>query len=370
MRKTFCLLTPPGRSAVATTLIRGPEIGALLQRLFLSSSQKPIKLQPLRPTFGFWSSDGQVSEGLVVCLLDSTSAEIHSHGGTVAPRMIGESLKQAGFEMLTSDELAHELGTAWHAETQSALLSAPTQRTAKLLLQRIQQLPQQLEKLRQLIQSQPESAQSIVDSAIEHAQFGIHLTRPWNVVVCGQPNVGKSSLINALSGFARAIVHDSPGTTRDVVSQVTAIQGWPIELSDTAGIRDAQNEIERQGIERAVSEVEMADLRIALFDASKIWSTTDQSLLEQLKPDLIVHNKCDQSLDDGKRPEGLLISATKSVGLADLQNEIVSALVSKIPHKTQILPVNSVQLERLKQIQSLIRAGTESTLVQAANLLT
>jgi tRNA modification GTPase len=67
--------------------------------------------------------------------------------------------------------------------------------------------------------------------------LGRHLTRPWRVVVAGAPNVGKSSLINALAGFTRTVVTAVPGTTRDVVATAAAIDGWPVELIDTAGLR-------------------------------------------------------------------------------------------------------------------------------------
>ena len=76
--------------------------------------------------------------------------------------------------------------------------------------------------------------------------FGLHLTRPWNVVLAGRPNVGKSSLINALLGYTRSIVFDQPGTTRDVVTAATAIDGWPIELSDTAGLRESPSRWRRR----------------------------------------------------------------------------------------------------------------------------
>ena len=90
---------------------------------------------------------------------------------------------------------------------------------------------------------------------IQGANFGIHLTRPWSVVVCGKPNVGKSSLMNAIVGFNRAIVHAQPGTTCDVVTQTTAVEGWPIELKDTAGLRNAENPIEAIGVRLSREEI-------------------------------------------------------------------------------------------------------------------
>ena len=83
--------------------------------------------------------------------------------------------------------------------------------------------------------------------------WGCISSNPWRVVVFGAPNVGKSSLINALAGYERAIVSPTPGTTRDVVTVTTAIDGWPVQLSDTAGFRETQDELESAGIELATN---------------------------------------------------------------------------------------------------------------------
>ena len=80
---------------------------------------------------------------------------------------------------------------------------------------------------------------------------GRHLLTPFDVVLAGPANVGKSSLINALVGYNRAIVYDAPGTTRDVITAETAIDGWPVTLSDTAGLRDSDDPLEMAGVQTA-----------------------------------------------------------------------------------------------------------------------
>ena len=100
--KTFCLLTPRGRSAVATTQLHSNELQNDLAELFLTASGRPVKLKLNAPQFGFWNYGAEEREGLVVCQIDDQTAEIHSHGGELAPKKIAESLTAIGYT-----ELAH-----------------------------------------------------------------------------------------------------------------------------------------------------------------------------------------------------------------------------------------------------------------------
>ena len=120
-----------------------------------------------------------------------------------------------------------------------------------MLLQVLQNQTSLLSKLSDQIQSnQVPSAITGIEQSLALAEFGLNLTRPRSIVLCGHPNVGKSSLINALAGFQPAIVNPQAGTTRDVLSQSTAIDGWPVDLKDTAGLRISQDQVEAMGIEK------------------------------------------------------------------------------------------------------------------------
>ena len=112
-----------------------------------------------------------------------------------------------------------------------------------------------------------QTASATIDALLAHRGVGEHLTTPWRVVLAGPPNVGKSSLKNALVGYQRAIVCDLPGTTRDVVATTTAIDGWPIQLADTAGLRDAADELEAAGVARAARALAAADLVVLVDEA-------------------------------------------------------------------------------------------------------
>src|SRR5439155_6204210 len=106
---------------------------------------------------------------------------------------------------------------------------------------------------------QAEAATRVAD-LLRLAPVGRHLVVPWRVVVAGAPNVGKSSLVNALAGFQRCVVTPMPGTTRDAVTTLIAVDGWPVELIDTAGIRNVADDLESAGVDRARRTAADADV--------------------------------------------------------------------------------------------------------------
>ena len=169
------------------------------------------------------------------------------------------------------------------------------------------------------------------------ARQGALLRDGISVVIAGQPNVGKSSLLNALAGAERAIVTPIPGTTRDTVGQTIQIEGIPVHVIDTAGLRDTADEVERIGIARSWAEIEQADALVFLHDASRAADAAvieaDAAIRQRLPVTLCaagrlidVHNKAD--LLDGVRtvpadPSGLSISAKTGAGLDALRRRLV-----------------------------------------------
>ena len=126
------------------------------------------------------------------------------------------------------------------------------------------------------------------------SNFGLRLINPWQIVLVGKTNAGKSSLLNALLGYQRSLVDHAAGTTRDVLTAVTAVDGWPVELADTAGSRAAASALESEGISRAAQRVASADLVLVVSDVSTAWSEEDDRWV-RIAPHapIIVHNKCD-----------------------------------------------------------------------------
>src|SRR5262245_60680166 len=143
-----------------------------------------------------------------------------------------------------------------------------------------------------------ERLRGALDDTLGRAQQGSLLRSGLHVVLAGQPNVGKSSLLNRLAGEDLAIVTPVPGTTRDSVRQSIQVEGVPLNVVDTAGLRDTADEVERLGIERTWSEIERADLALLIVDARSGVTAVDEAIVARLPPRLarlVVHNKIDLS---------------------------------------------------------------------------
>jgi len=150
------------------------------------------------------------------------------------------------------------------------------------------------------------------------------------VVIAGQPNVGKSSLLNRLAGEDIALVTDIPGTTRDVLRQAIQIQGVPLHILDTAGLRETGDEVERLGIARARDTLHRADVILFLQDASAGATAEDEQILRALPaniPVLHIHNKADLlQARRTNRDNVLYISAVSGEGLESLKQSILQQL--------------------------------------------
>jgi tRNA modification GTPase len=174
--------------------------------------------------------------------------------------------------------------------------------------------------------------QTRVDGVLQRTRQGAILREGIKVVLAGQPNVGKSSLLNALAGAELAIVTPVPGTTRDKVSQTIQIEGVPLHISDTAGLRDTDDEVERIGVARSWDAINDADMLIFMHDLTRIgqpdYQAGDsliQSRLAGIAPQRIlqVYNKADAA-SSGPLPAGALsLSAKSGQGLNELRRRLL-----------------------------------------------
>jgi len=199
------------------------------------------------------------------------------------------------------------------------------------------------------------AAEALLAATLARATQGRRLREGLTVAIVGQPNVGKSTLLNALAGFDAAIVSEQAGTTRDLLREHLVLDGLPITVIDTAGLRDSDDAIEQEGIRRAWSVLEKAELALFLVDDRHDISETDQSLLARLPamPRLLVRNKCDlaghapQILESGRE---LRLSAKAGLGL----NHLVAAIKAEaglVEGGEGVFLARARHLEALRQAQ-------------------
>jgi tRNA modification GTPase len=302
-----CRLTAPIPSAIATIAIRGENslsiLGKCLNKV-LSESQWTVG----RIRFAKWPIQGSY-EHVVACRVDNQTLEIHCHGGVAVSNAILEALRihgctivdQSAWTNIAMESTASDPAQRIKCLCHQALLQTTSERAAGVLLDQANgALHSLFVKLDLLITThQWHSAQSLIESVSPWNELGLHLVDPWRVVLAGPPNVGKSSLINALSGQSLAIVHHEAGTTRDWIEARTHIDGWPISLTDTAGMRQTDEAIEREGVLRATERICQADLVVVVVDYSVGWTPQHDQILKlcrQREPNprvLIAWNKCD-----------------------------------------------------------------------------
>ena len=202
-----------------------------------------------------------------------------------------------------------------------------------------------------------------LDNILENAGKGRIIKEGIKTVIVGKPNVGKSSFLNYISGEDVAIVTDIPGTTRDALMQSVSLGDISLNIVDTAGIRETDNEIERMGIERAKEHLSDADLVLMIIDVSKPLSTEDKELLEEIKSrkSVLILNKTDleRGLTDKEYKEfsefnPVEISAKKRVGI-----EKLTEIIKEMFFNGELDFNNEIYLSNLRQ-EGAIRRAMES----------
>jgi tRNA modification GTPase len=356
------LLTPPGRGAVATVRVEGRGACQQVDTLFEAVSQRPVAdLASDRLAFGRFRLGDQVYDEVIVRRPADEAVEIHCHGGPAVVERLITVLTEAGGRRVATDEwLQSSHASPIVAAAHAALGNATTLRAAAILLDQYHgALDRSLEAiLRNLKGGRVDAATDEIRQLLARAPCGCHLARPWPIVLAGRPNVGKSSLINALVGYRRAIVHKTPGTTRDLVTATTALDGWPVEFCDTAGLRAADHAIEQEGIGLAKRELESASLVLLVFDAAEPWCDEDAELCSRYPDALLVFNKIDldEVILDG-RPGGQLVSAAQGQGVDELIAAIVGRLVPHPPTPAQAVPFLDEQRHVLQMAADALGLG-------------
>jgi tRNA modification GTPase len=346
-------LTPPGTGAVAVieVLLDDSVSPATAFAAFSADPQRQLTQVPLgRIVYGRWNQ-----EEVIIVRTASNHWEIQCHGGAAATQQILTDLRSAGIAESGSSLGERSTTAALQGVIEQTVIRCRTRQTAALALA---QADGRLQRLHEQLHSPDERIRQRASEIVQRwRSVAIHLTKPWIVALAGPPNVGKSSLLNAIAGLQRAIVSSVPGTTRDRVETEVFLDGWPFLFVDTAGIRNTpDSELEALGIQRSLEAIQSCDVVCLIADATDPQSI-DTDLLARLSdssvPAFVLWNKCDllpleQSFETPvtvaeSASEQYRVSALMGVGLAEFLQRLLDVVLPEKPDLLTTLPLISME---------------------------
>ena len=420
----LAIATAPGRGAVGIVRVSGKSLVALMQLLF-------GRTLPAREAMYLPFTDAQgapIDQGLAIYFPAPHSftgedvLELQAHGGPVVLQLLLARCLQAaqhttpagaavlpGLRLATAGEFseraflndkidlaqAEAIADLIDASTEAAARSA-SRSLAGAFSQEIHQLRDALIHLRMLVeatldfpeeeidflrkadaQGQLQRLQQRLHAVSQRAQQGALLREGIKVVIAGQPNAGKSSLLNALAGAELAIVTPIAGTTRDKVQQTIQIEGVPVHVVDTAGLRESADEVEKIGIERAWDAIEGADAVLFLHDLTRAnapdYQAGDAAIAAAMArkvsarvPVLDIWNKADAS-DTALPAAGLVLSAKTGAGLDALRRELLK-LAGWQPGAEGVYMARERHVQALQQVASHLEFASAHLAAQAQSL--
>ncbi|RJP74625.1 MAG: tRNA uridine-5-carboxymethylaminomethyl(34) synthesis GTPase MnmE [Candidatus Abyssobacteria bacterium SURF_17] len=402
---TICAVsTPPGRSGIGIVRLSGPEAIDAADRFFTATNGRPLHEQSNRRLIhGHVLDEGCVVDEVLASVMRSPHSyttedvvEINCHGGIIAVRRTLELALKAGARLAEPGEFtkraflggridlaqAEAVADLIGAKTAASLRAATNQLQGRLS-ERIMALRDRLADCLARIEATIdfpedevpplpgagvaevlEEIRDGIDDLISNAQGGRLYRDGITTVIVGKPNVGKSSILNAILSEPRAIVTEEPGTTRDVIVESVDLRGIALRLCDTAGIREPGCEVERLGVERSERALDEADLALFIADSSQPLSAEDVRIIERLaaKPHVIVAaNKIDLKQDADmseiarKLPGKKVVrtSATEGIGI----KELGEAIFNEVTNGAEIAP-EEIIVSRLRHQKALERART------------
>jgi tRNA modification GTPase len=411
---TICAIsTPLGHSGIGIVRLSGPEAVAIAGQFLRTTNGKPLTEQPAHQLVHGHVVDGDhVLDEVLVSVMRAPHSyttedvvEINCHGGIVAVRNTLELMLKSGARLAEPGEFtkraflggridlaqAEAVADLISAQTAAALSAAANQLQGKLS-ERIMAMREKLADCLAHIEASidfPEDEvpelpgasvletvkqiMSDINDLLENAQGGKLYREGISTVIVGKPNVGKSSILNAILSEPRAIVTAEPGTTRDVIVESIDLHGIALRLCDTAGIREPGCEVERLGVERSERAIQEADLALFIADSSEPLSSEDMRIFKALanKPNVVVAaNKADLKPNadlseiERKLPGRKIVrtSATEGTGIRELEETIFR----EITNGASIAP-QEILVSRLRHRQALEK--TQAALGVASNAI-
>ncbi|HQR05456.1 MAG TPA: 50S ribosome-binding GTPase [Gemmatales bacterium] len=346
-RDVVCCLSPAGASAIAVVGLRGPTVWSKLSPYFTSTKKQPTLSKVPQTYLGKLQRDGLGDEVILVLTGDETHQEIELqlHGGPGVVTWCLQLAVELGCERIEWPE--------WiDTDLWKLLPLATTKKTAGMLLdQCLGAFDRTLTALKQPASDRCQRLTE-VDELLSWESLGTHLVQPWKIVLAGPPNVGKSSLLNALLGFERAITSSIPGTTRDLVAATVVWDGYPLEFIDTAGLRQQGGSLETAGMDQTRLISKQADLVIWLTDLSE----RDPVIPTDIQPNMIIGTKSDLPHQNKSLIE-LNVSAKTGSGLKELLAAVLQKLLPQPPQPGQALPVIPSQVAELHHLRQILCAS-------------
>lgn len=371
-------LTGDAPAAIAVIGLRGELAPEIVSRLFADG--KPPAVGSIR--FGRWRSldEDADAEHIVLCRVADEEFELNCHGGPAIGRRILSDLEQSGCKVVHRGE--------WPAETKDPILAslevelsrAVTLGAARFLMMQYDGRLR-LELLTIIALVEQGNSLSAIDRLEQLSRRGRQLRaalRPPRLIIAGPPNVGKSSLTNALFGDRRVLVHHEAGTTRDAVEVPIVVDGWPLMLVDTAGVREAEEQVEALGVEKALAHWQSADLALLIVDRLQGWTSVHDELMRlRTRPVILVWNKCDLVDMSATDPLPGIRNATRfsqvafasaigAPGIDGVLSAVAGEIQSMLPDAALPLPINENQCG---VVDAARRALEEYQASQAVELL-
>ena len=380
------IATPPGTGGIGILRLSGT--GALAIGEAISKSKIKPGLVQFRQ---FFDAGGEVIDhGL--CLYfraphsfsGEDSVEIQAHGGPIVLDMLLERLCELGARLARAGEFSERAFLngkidLTQAEAIADLIESGSRAATRAAMrslqgrfsQQVHSLIDEIINLRAYIEAALDFAEEEIDflnsgdislrleecsrhlqSLLEQAEQGRTLQEGLSVTLAGLPNAGKSSLLNYLAGYEAAIVTEIEGTTRDLLREHISLKGIPIKITDTAGLRESENPVEREGVRRAWETISQADVIIYLIDSGKGLSSADQKIIDELESDnlQLVFSKCDLSVPDRQPdPQALYISTLDGTGM----EQLIERITGNVSDYNQD---NQAFMARRRHVDALLRA--------------
>lgn len=399
MSTIAAISTAPGVGGIGIVRISGEKSFDIIKKIFKPKKEIDIDSIPgYTIKYGYIINNNEIIDEVLISFFRAPNSyttenlcEINSHGGAYVVRKILETCLENGADLAEPGEFTKRAFLNGRMDLSQAeavidIINSKSEKEAKSSINQLEgYLSKRIQKIREMLMGIMVEAEVSIDypeydieevsnqkayTVLKNVKAELEdLSNSFNngkiikegikIALIGKPNAGKSSLLNAILKEERAIVTDIEGTTRDTIEESITVEGIPINIIDTAGIRNATNEVEKIGIEKSKKMAEEADLVIAILDASKELNDEDKQILDILnhKKSIVVLNKIDlndikikkEDIEKNiKGPKIIKISAKNNIGTENIYKEISklfslneinldnSAIITNIRHKNII----------------------------------